>query len=99
MRRGKLKTKRHKKTLVKSKQPPPQPVVEDEDEEVVESDHGEDLLSMVEKEDLEFLKQALDNSSYSLISEPNKFVFILTYFRILGIENSLIGPVNKLGFK
>jgi hypothetical protein len=65
MRQGKIRTKRHKKTVVKSKQPPPQPIF-DEEEEQVESDHGEDLLSMVEKDDLEYLKQALQNPTYTL---------------------------------
>lgn len=65
-RQGKLKYARNKKTIVKSHQPIKP--VEDEEEEN-ESDHGEDLLSMVEKDDLDFLKKAVAGGSYSLYQE------------------------------
>ncbi|ERL92295.1 hypothetical protein D910_09612, partial [Dendroctonus ponderosae] len=34
-----------------------------------ESDHGEDMLQMVEKDDLEFLKQAITNRSYGILNK------------------------------
>lgn len=61
-KQGKLKYKRNKKTVVKPQQPV-QHVKEEEEE--VESDHG-DLLKMVEPEDLDFLKKAVAEGSYSI---------------------------------
>ncbi|GLV36370.1 uncharacterized protein CBL_08862 [Carabus blaptoides fortunei] len=40
-----------------------------EPEESEESDHGEDMLGMVEEDDLSFLKQAISNKSYSLLKQ------------------------------
>ncbi|XP_066263007.1 nucleolar complex protein 3 [Euwallacea similis] len=34
-----------------------------------ESDHGEDMLQMVEEEDLDFLKQAITNRSYGILNK------------------------------
>ncbi|CAH0550195.1 unnamed protein product [Brassicogethes aeneus] len=34
-----------------------------------ESDHGEDLLEMVDEEDIDFLKQAISNRSYKLLNK------------------------------
>lgn len=34
-----------------------------------ESDHGEDMLQMVEKDDLEFLKHAITNRSYGILNK------------------------------
>lgn len=34
-----------------------------------ESDHGEDLTSMIEKDDLDFLKKAISNKSYNLLKQ------------------------------
>uniref|UniRef100_A0A0A9XF28 NOC3-like protein n=3 Tax=Lygus hesperus TaxID=30085 RepID=A0A0A9XF28_LYGHE len=65
-RQGKLKHKRNKKIVVKQK--PPQPVV-DEDESEVESDHGQGMLAMVDKEDLDFLKKAVVEGSYSMFKD------------------------------
>ncbi|CAL7938464.1 unnamed protein product [Xylocopa violacea] len=67
-RQGKLKTRRHKpvknqvpKTVV--------PNVESVDDE--ESDHGEDLMDMVEEDDLDFLKEAISNKSYNILKHLN----------------------------
>lgn len=40
-----------------------------EEEEEEESDHGEDMLQMVEKDDIDFLKKAISNRSYSLLKQ------------------------------
>lgn len=70
-RQGKLKLKRHKKTVVKSKcVAPPQSVYEDSDEQV-ESDHGEDLRQMIDPEDLEFIKASIRKGSYTLFKGKN----------------------------
>lgn len=34
-----------------------------------ESDHGKDMLGMVDEEDLSFLKQAISNKSYALLNK------------------------------
>ncbi|XP_078053212.1 nucleolar complex protein 3 [Augochlora pura] len=63
MKQGKLKTRRHKpkKQVQKVVQSHPESVEEEE------SDHGEDLLSMVEEDDLQFLEKAISNKSYNLL--------------------------------
>nr|XP_033339973.1 nucleolar complex protein 3 homolog [Megalopta genalis] len=63
MKQGKLKTRRHKpkKQVQKVVQSHPESVEEEE------SDHGEDLLNMVEEDDLEFLEKAISNKSYNLL--------------------------------
>lgn len=66
-KQGKLKTKRHgksKKQVQKPSLPKPEEPVEEE-----ESDHGEDMMQMVEKDDLEFLKNAISNKSYNLLKQ------------------------------
>ncbi|KAF6199744.1 hypothetical protein GE061_006042 [Apolygus lucorum] len=65
-RQGKLKHKRNKKIVVKQKSL--QPVV-DQDASEVESDHGQDMLTMVDKDDLDFLKQAVVKGSYSMFKD------------------------------
>ncbi|EFN82745.1 Nucleolar complex protein 3-like protein [Harpegnathos saltator] len=72
-KQGKLKSKRH--TSKKQSQKPPPPRQETVEEE--ESDHGEDLMDMVEKDDLIFLQEAISNKSYNLLkqihlNEPDK---------------------------
>ncbi|XP_012260136.2 nucleolar complex protein 3 homolog [Athalia rosae] len=68
-RQGKLKSRRNRKPQ-KQVQKPPELVhqVGDEEEEE-ESDHGEDMLQMVEKDDLEFLKKAITNKSYNMLRQ------------------------------
>ncbi|KAL6256456.1 hypothetical protein P5V15_012569 [Pogonomyrmex californicus] len=65
-KRGKLKTRQHKPA---KKQPqksvPPCPVEEEEEE----SDHGKDLMDMVEEDDLNFLNNAISNKSYNLLKQ------------------------------
>lgn len=34
-----------------------------------ESDYGEDLLEMIENDDIEFLKDAVDKKSYSILKQ------------------------------
>ncbi|XP_073996350.1 nucleolar complex protein 3 isoform X2 [Rhodnius prolixus] len=70
-RQGKLKLRRHKKTVVKSKNVPPPQVVHKDEEEETESDHGEDLRQMIEPEDLEFIKSSIIEGSYSLFKGKN----------------------------
>ncbi|XP_014278519.2 nucleolar complex protein 3 isoform X2 [Halyomorpha halys] len=62
-KQGKLKYTRNRKTIVK----PQQPVIHEEEEEEVESDHGEDFLNMVEADDLVFLKKAVVEGNYSML--------------------------------
>lgn len=38
-------------------------------EESEESDHGADMLEMVEEEDIEFLKNAMTNRSYNILNK------------------------------
>lgn len=66
-KQGKLKSRRHKSAKKKPQKPAPPPpkIVEEEEEE--ESDHGEDLMNMVEEDDLDFLKSAISNKSYNLL--------------------------------
>lgn len=65
-KQGKLKTRRHK---LSKKQPqksvPHSKIVEEEEE----SDHGKDLMDMVDKDDLEFLNNAISNKSYNLLKQ------------------------------
>ncbi|XP_043517823.1 nucleolar complex protein 3 homolog isoform X2 [Frieseomelitta varia] len=63
---GKLKTRRHKlaKKQIHKKVLPHTESVEEE-----ESDHGEDLMDMIEEEDLDFLKKAISNKSYNLLKQ------------------------------
>ncbi|XP_018357604.1 PREDICTED: nucleolar complex protein 3 homolog [Trachymyrmex cornetzi] len=66
-KQGKLKTRRHKppkKQPQKSAPPCPNKLEEEE-----ESDHGSDLMDMVEEDDLNFLKNAISNKSYSLLKQ------------------------------
>nr|CAD7426264.1 unnamed protein product [Timema monikensis] len=70
-KQGKLKTRRHKKAKPSkhtAAKPVKQPEKDGEVEEEEESDHGEDMLKMVDKEDLGFLKNAITNRSYSLFN-------------------------------
>ncbi|KZC05902.1 Nucleolar complex protein 3 like protein [Dufourea novaeangliae] len=64
MKQGKLKTRRHKPAKKQI-----QKVVSSHHESVEEeeSDHGEDLLTMVEEDDLDFLEKAISNKSYNLL--------------------------------
>lgn len=65
-KQGKLKMQRHRKPKKKLQKPavPLTPAVEEE-----ESDHGEDMMNMVEKDDLEFLKEAVSKKSYNLLKQ------------------------------
>lgn len=58
-KKGKLVPKATEIPLIKKAAP----------EESEESDHGEDMLGMVEEDDLSFLKQAISNKSYSLLRQ------------------------------
>ncbi|XP_029177821.1 nucleolar complex protein 3 homolog [Nylanderia fulva] len=65
-KQGKLKTRRHKppkKQPQKVAAPRPEAVQEEE------SDQGEDLMDMVEKDDLKFLEKAISNKSYNLLKQ------------------------------
>lgn len=61
-----IKSKKKKNVVVK----PPEKVskVYNHIEDSEESDHGEDMLQMVDEEDITFLKQAISNKSYSLLN-------------------------------
>ncbi|XP_018346900.1 PREDICTED: nucleolar complex protein 3 homolog [Trachymyrmex septentrionalis] len=66
-KQGKLKTRRHKPPKKQpQKSTPPCPNKPEEEEE---SDHGSDLMDMVEEDDLNFLKNAISNKSYSLLKQ------------------------------
>nr|CAH7714599.1 unnamed protein product [Callosobruchus chinensis] len=68
IKRGVIKTsKKPQKKFKEAPVPAPKkrPVEEVEEEE---SDHGEDMLGMVEEDDLEFLKQSITNRSYNLFN-------------------------------
>ncbi|XP_018313919.1 nucleolar complex protein 3 homolog [Mycetomoellerius zeteki] len=66
-KQGKLKTRRHKPSKKQpQKSAPPCPNKPEEEEE---SDHGSDLIDMVEEDDLNFLKNAISNKSYSLLKQ------------------------------
>ncbi|XP_015521317.1 nucleolar complex protein 3 homolog isoform X1 [Neodiprion lecontei] len=67
-KQGKLKSRRNRKTQ-KQLQQPPTTLVSENVETEDESDHGEDMLGMVEKDDLEFLKKAVSNQSYNLLNQ------------------------------
>nr|CAD7256867.1 unnamed protein product [Timema shepardi] len=69
-KQGKLKTRRHKAKPSKhtAAKPVKQPEKDGEVEKEEESDHGEDMLKMVDKEDLGFLKNAITNRSYSIFN-------------------------------
>lgn len=62
-KQGKLKTRRNKKAEPKSQPKPVKHGEADEDQ----SDHGEDMLDMVEGDDLLYLKQAISQRSYQLL--------------------------------
>lgn len=64
-KQGKLKSKRHTSKKQTHKPPAPRP----ETEEQEESDHGEDLMDMVEEDDLTFLQKAISNKSYNLLKQ------------------------------
>lgn len=63
-RQGKIKRKKNQNVKTKQK---PQPTKENRKyEEEEEEEDGEEFLRMVDKDDLEFLKKAVANQSYSL---------------------------------
>lgn len=76
MKQGKLKTRRHK--LIK-KQGQKTVTLHPESFEEEESDHGEDLMNMVDEDDLDFLKEAISNKSYNLLKQIhlNEYVQLL----------------------
>lgn len=65
-----MKYRRHKKKseLLHKKKKNHQPKSKLPEEEEEQSDHGEELLQMVEKDDLEFLQNAVTSHSYSLLN-------------------------------
>lgn len=76
-KQGKLKGRRHKKPKKQPQKavPPPKEEVEEE-----ESDHGEDLMDMVEEDDLNFLKKAISDKSYNLVKQIRLTEYDVTYF-------------------
>ncbi|GFG40146.1 hypothetical protein Cfor_08231, partial [Coptotermes formosanus] len=69
-KQGKLKYRRHKKKseLLHKRNKNQQPKSKLLEEEEEQSDHAEELLQMVEKDDLEFLQNAVTSHSYSLLN-------------------------------
>ncbi|XP_071652136.1 nucleolar complex protein 3 [Temnothorax longispinosus] len=66
-KQGKLKTRRHKSPKKQpQKSAPPRPEIAEEEEE---SDHGRDLMDMVDEDDLNFLNNAISNKSYNLLKQ------------------------------
>ncbi|XP_050424907.1 nucleolar complex protein 3 homolog [Adelges cooleyi] len=68
--KGHIKTKKHKSKVYNVPQPPLQrrddPSEEAEEEEAENSDIGDDMLEMVDKDDLDFLKKNIGNKNYKL---------------------------------
>lgn len=77
LKQGKLKKSRRNKKPKKQPQKaaPPKEEVEEE-----ESDHGEDLMNMVEEDDLNFLKKAISDKSYNLVKQIRLTEYDVTYF-------------------
>ena len=67
-KQGKLKSRRHREKKKKTTQKPPQPRLNGTQEEEA-SDDNQDMLEMVEKDDLTFLKKAISNKSYDLLKK------------------------------
>ncbi|XP_012287704.1 nucleolar complex protein 3 homolog [Orussus abietinus] len=65
MRQGKIKARRHRKST-KNALPGSQNVPAQEPEEEIT---GEDMLGMVQQDDLDFLKSAVSNKSYSILKQ------------------------------
>lgn len=66
-KQGKLKVQRHRKPKKQVQKPPPQ-----KPEEIIESeesDHGEDMLGMVEEDDMDFLESATNKGSYNILKK------------------------------
>ena len=78
-KQGKLKSRRNRPQVSKdkTKKPIPKPVVLEPEEE--ESDNGEELLEMIDKDDLNFLRNAVANNSYSILDHVRykEYVFII----------------------
>lgn len=76
-KQGKLKTRRHKPQKKQPQKPAPsRPEIIEEEEE---SDHGKDLMDMVDEDDLNFLNNAISNKSYNLLKQIrlNEYGFTL----------------------
>jgi nucleolar complex protein 3 len=69
-KQGKVKHKHHKKksALLLKRSNTQQSKSNAVPEEEEQSDHGEELLQMVEKDDLEFLHNAITSHSYSMLN-------------------------------
>lgn len=67
-KQGKLKTRRHREKPKKQIQKPPQSRVNNVEEEEG-SDDDRNMLEMVDKDDLSFLKEAISNKSYELLKK------------------------------
>jgi nucleolar complex protein 3 len=69
-KQGKGKNRHHKKkaALLSKRNNNQQSISDAVPEEEGSSDHGEELLQMVEKDDLEFLHNAITSHSYSLLN-------------------------------
>ncbi|KAJ9578237.1 hypothetical protein L9F63_005536 [Diploptera punctata] len=66
-KQGKLRSRRHKAKELQPKKKSTKPVVKPVTTEKEESDHGEDMLDMIDKDDLKFLHEAVASNSYSLL--------------------------------
>lgn len=67
-KQDKLKMRRHREKKKKTTQKAPQPRLNGVQEEEA-SDDNQDMLEMVEKDDLSFLKNAISNNSYDLLKK------------------------------
>lgn len=80
IKKGVIKKKKQK-NVVKIPEKIQKPNNEYEDSE--ESDHGEDMLQMVDEDDLNFLKEAISNKSYSLLNKVKYNKRYLNTFKII----------------
>lgn len=68
-KQGKLKARRHRDKPKKQFQKAPQTRINNVQEEEEGSEDDRNMLEMVEKDDLSFLKEAISNKSYELLKK------------------------------
>jgi nucleolar complex protein 3 len=86
-KQGKTKHRYHKKksALLPTRNNDQQSKSNAIQEEEEQSDHGEELLQMVEKDDLEFLQNAISSHSYSLLNHIRFTEYDFIYIYILNV--------------
>lgn len=92
-KQGKLKSRRHRKPQKQVQKQPDLSASKDVEEEEEESDHGEDMLQMVEKDDVEFLKKAISNKSYNILKQIRLTEYVK--FLIKHLKNKEFSPYRN----